>query len=134
MAKEVPSTRRGVTRTTMKIHRFVAAVAFLSVPAFADFTFNASGTSAADGRVQDGQAVFTISGSTITVKLTNTDPNTIGGISQTLVGVAFTFDAGNVPGTLTLSTTATAAGAWNCTAGTVSCTSESPSTLGTDFG
>jgi hypothetical protein len=118
-----------------------ALLALAAVPARADIvtTFDASGKSATDCptsttcRVQDGEVQFDINTSTktITVKLTNTDPATIGGISQTLVGVTWAFDNGDAPGTLTLSTTATAAGGLDCTAGTTACKSVTPS--GTDF-
>jgi hypothetical protein len=104
-----------------------ALLALAAAPAKADIvtTFDGSGTSASDGRVQDGEVVFDINQGTktITVTLKNTDTATIGGISQTLVGVTWAFDAGNAPGTLTLSTTATAAGAVNCTTSANPCTS-----------
>jgi hypothetical protein len=113
-----------------------ALLALAAAPARADIqtTFDGSGTSASDGRVQDGEVVFDINTGTktITVTLKNTDMATIGGVSQTLVGVTWTFDDGNSPGTLTLSTTASAAGAVDCSSGAATCPSVTPT--GTDFG
>src|SRR5690348_14739950 len=79
-----------------RLTTMLAVSVMLGVPAFADFStsFTANGTSATDGRTQKGTAVFTLTGSTFTVTLTN-NSNPTTGISSTLVGVVFHFTNGS---------------------------------------
>ena len=113
-------------------------LSLLGLPAFADITstwqFDGSGFSS-DSRTENGRVVFMLDQTTktIEIELLNTDPLTIGGSSQALVGVTWAFDNGNAPGTLTLGTSATAADTVNCTAGIAACVFATAPT-GTDFG
>ena len=104
---------------TRRFSILCAALALASVPAFANivtYSFTASGTSIADGRDQDGTASFKIDTTAKTIAVTLTNTGLVDGISATLVGVVWSFDAGNTPGTLTLAS-ASAAGAVDCSGG-----------------